>query len=56
MGMMMEKSLNTMLGHTKSTMKEASDNLLSAAISATNTMNEFREECQGITANLKDIT
>jgi hypothetical protein len=47
---LVEKSLDTMLGRAKSTMEEASDNLLSAAISATNTMDEFREECQRLTA------
>jgi len=29
-------------------------NLLSAAISATNTMDEFWEECQRLTADLKE--
>ena len=38
---LVEKSLDTMLGHAKSTLEEASDNLSSAAISATNTMDEF---------------
>jgi hypothetical protein len=51
---LVEKSLDTILGHAKSTMEEASDNLLSAAISATNTMDEFREECQRLTADLKE--
>jgi len=53
---LVEKSLDTMLGRAKSTMEEASDNLLSAAISATNTMDEFREECQRLTADLKEAT
>ena len=51
---LVEKSLDTMLGHAKLTMEEVSDNLLSAAISATNTMDEFREECQRLTADLKE--
>jgi hypothetical protein len=42
---LVEKSLDTTIGHTKMTMEEVSDILLSAAISATNTMDEFREEC-----------
>jgi transcriptional regulator with AAA-type ATPase domain len=49
---LVEKSLDTMLGRAKSTMEEASDNLLSA----TNTMDEFREECQRLTADLKEVT
>jgi hypothetical protein len=49
---LVEKSLDTMLGRAKSTMEEASDNLLSA----TNTMDEFREECQRLTADLKEAT
>ena len=51
---LVEKSLNTMLGCAKSTMEEASDNLLLAALSATNTMDEFREECQRLTTDLKE--
>jgi len=53
---LVEKSLNAMLGHAKSTMEEASDNLLLAALSATNTMDEFREECQRLTTDLKEAT
>lgn len=51
---LVEKSLNTVLGSAKSDMEEATSNLLSAAISATNTMEEFREECQRLTADLKE--
>ena len=53
---LVEKSLDTMLGCAKLTMEEASDNLLSATISTTNTMDEFREECQRLTADLKEAT
>jgi hypothetical protein len=53
---LVEKSLDTTLGRAKSAMEEATDNLLSAAISATNTMDEFREECQRLTADLKEAT
>ncbi|KAF8805088.1 hypothetical protein BYT27DRAFT_7105687, partial [Phlegmacium glaucopus] len=51
---LVEKSLNTVLGCAKSDMEEASGNLVAAAISATNTMEEFREECQRLTADLKE--
>ena len=51
---LVEKSLDTMLGRAKSTLEEASDNLSSTAISATNTMDKFREECQRLTAGLKE--
>ena len=51
---LVEKSLDTMLGCTKLTMEEASDNLLLAVLSATNTMDEFREECQRPTTDLKE--
>jgi len=51
---LVEKSLDTMLGHAESTMEEASNNLLSATISTTNTMDEFWEECQRFTADLKE--
>jgi hypothetical protein len=53
---LVEQLLDTILGRAKLTMEEASDNLLSAAISATNTMDEFREECQRLTADLKEGT
>jgi len=59
MGMMsdlVEKSLDTTLGHAKVTMEEATDNLLSTALSATNMMDEFWEECQRLTADLKEVT
>ena len=52
-GMMMdlvEKSLDTMLECAKLMMEEVSDNLLSA----TNTIDEFQEECQRLTADLKE--
>ena len=51
---LVEKSLNTMPGCSKSTMEEASDNLLSTVISATNMMDKFREECPRLTADLKE--
>jgi hypothetical protein len=51
---LVEKSLNTVLGSAKLDMEEATCNLRSAAISATNTMEEFREECQRLTADLKE--
>ena len=51
---LVEKSLDTMLGHAKLMMEKVSDNLLSAAVSATNTMAEFWEECQRLTADLKE--
>lgn len=56
MGMMsdlVEKSLNTVLGSVKLDMEEALSNLLSVAISATNTMDKFQEECQRLMADLK---
>ena len=52
---LVEKLLDTMLGCTKLTMEEASNNLLSAVIFATNMMDEFQEECQRLTADLKGV-
>ncbi|KAF8800489.1 hypothetical protein BYT27DRAFT_7200088 [Phlegmacium glaucopus] len=51
---LVEKTIITVMGSTKSDMEEASEKLLSAATSATNTMDEFREECQRLTADLKE--
>jgi hypothetical protein len=53
---LVEKSLDTTIENTKSTMEEVLDILLSAAISTTNTMDEFRKECQRLTADLKEVT
>jgi hypothetical protein len=50
---LMEKSPNAVLGSTKSDMEEALSNLSSVGISATNTMDEFWEECQRLMADLK---
>jgi len=54
MSNIVEKSLDTILGNAKLDMEEAMGNLLSAVISATNTMDEFWEECQRLTADLKE--
>ena len=54
MSVIVEKSLDTVLGNAKLDMEEATGNLLFAAISATNTMDEFWEECQRLTADLKE--
>ena len=54
MSVVVEKSLDTILGNAKLDMEEVTGNLLSAVISATNTMEEFWEECQRLTADLKE--
>ena len=49
-----EKSLDTVLGHVKTTLEEVSSDLSSAAISATNTMDEFHDECHKLTEELAE--
>jgi archaellum component FlaC len=49
-----EKSLDTMLGHVKMTLEEVASDLSSAAISATNTMDEFCDECRMLTKELAE--
>ncbi|KAF8231878.1 hypothetical protein L208DRAFT_1274819 [Tricholoma matsutake] len=50
-----EKLLDTMLGRVKTTLEEVMSDLSSAAISATNTMDEFCDECHKLTEELTEV-